>query len=78
MLWRLFSEEDKAATCQNTAAQMKGVSLHIKQRHVRACNNADHEYGRMLAEALGISLEEALVAEGPAHPEWNKRDCAKR
>ena len=74
-LWRLLSDEDKAATCKNTAAQMDGVSLFIKQRHVRACNNADPEYGSMLAKALGISLEEALVAEDPAHPAWDKRPC---
>ncbi len=24
--------------------------------------------------ALGISLDEALVAEDPAHPSWDKRD----
>lgn len=72
-LWRLMNTEDKQATCQNTAAQMEGVPLFIKQRHVRACHNADPEYGLMLARALNIDLEEALVAEDPAHPSWDKR-----
>ena len=72
-LWRLMSADDKLATCQNTVAQMEGVPLFIKQRHVRACHNADHEYGQMLAKALGIDLAEALVAEDPAHPSWDKR-----
>lgn len=76
-LWRLMTAEDKKATCDNTAAQMEGVPLFIKQRHVRACHNADAEYGRMLAEALGIGLAEALVAEDPAHPSWDKRTTAK-
>ena len=55
-LWRLMSAEDKRAACSNTATQMEGVPLFIKQRHVRACHNADEEYGKMLAEALGIDL----------------------
>ena len=73
-----MSDDDKKATCDNTAAQMDGVPLFIKQRHVRACHNADEEYGRMLADALGIDLAEALVAEDPAHPVWDKRECVRK
>lgn len=76
-LWRLMSEDDKLATCNNTAAQMETVPLFIKQRHVRACHNADREYGEMLAKALSIDLAEALVAEDPACPSWDKRDLRK-
>jgi len=76
-LWRLMTDADKKATCDNTAAQMKDVPLFIRQRHVRACHNADKEYGAMLAAALGINLEEALVAEDPAHPVWDKRTTVK-
>ena len=72
-LWRLMPPEEQTVTCENTARAMEGVPLFIKQRHVRACHNADPGYGLKLAEALGISLEEALVAEDPAHPEWDKR-----
>ena len=72
-LWRLMSDADRAATCRNTAAQMKDVPLFIKQRHVRACHNADEEYGRMLAKELDIDLADALIAEDPAHPSWDKR-----
>ena len=77
-LWRLMSAEDKKATCDNTAAQMEGVPLFIKQRHVRACHNADPGYGEMLASALGIDLAEALVAYDPAQPSWDKRKNIKR
>ena len=76
-LWRLMSDEDKSATCDNTAAQMKGVPLFIMQRHVRACHNADPEYGRMLADALGLDLAEALTAEDPAHPSWDTRSTTR-
>lgn len=68
-----MSDEDKLATCRNTAAQMKDVPLFIKQRHVRACHNADEEYGQMLAGELGIDLATALTAEDPAHPSWDNR-----
>ena len=77
-LWRLMNEADKQATCRNTAAQMKEVPLFIRQRHVRACHNADPEYGAMLAQALGINLDEALVAEDPAKPSWDKRNACHR
>ncbi len=74
-LWRLMNEADKQATCRNTAAQMKEVPLFIRQRHVRACHHADPEYGAMLAQALGINLDKALVAEDPAKPSWDKRNA---
>ena len=61
-LWRLMTAEDQKATCENTARAMEGVELHIKQRHVRNCYRADTAYGRGVASALGISLEQALAA----------------
>lgn len=72
-LWRLMSEEDRQATCDNTARQMEGVPDFIKQRHIRACYNADPGYGSMLAKSLGLDLQEALTAPDPAHPSWDKR-----
>ena len=44
----------------NTARAMGNAQLFIKQRHVRNCYKADPAYGKGVAEALGISLEEAL------------------
>ncbi len=73
-LWRLLSDEDKTLTCENTARAMGDIPLFIKQRHARACYNADPEYGKRLCKALGIDLSEALVAEDPAHPSWDKRN----
>ncbi len=65
-LWRLMSEEDQKATCENTARHMEDCKLFIKQRHVRNCYQADKSYGEGVAKALGISLEEALNAPDPA------------
>ena len=42
-------------------------------QHPNAAHYADPAYGKGVAEALGISLEEALKAEDPAHPAWDPR-----
>ena len=73
LLWRIMSSEDQQATCENTARAMSDAELFIKQRHVRHCYYADPAYGKGVTEALGISLEEALKAEDPAHPAWDPR-----
>ena len=71
-LWRLMTPEDRKATCENTARAMGDADLFIKQRHIRNCFRADPSYGQGVAEALGLSLREALEAEDPAHPEWDQ------
>ena len=72
-LWRLMTAEDQKATCENTARAMGDSEIFIKQRHIRNCYLADPGYGEGVAAALGLSLEEALAAEDPAHPSWDKR-----
>ena len=52
---------------------MGDADIFIKQRHIRNCFLADPTYGEGVAAALGLSLEEALVADDPAHPSWDKR-----
>ena len=47
--------------------------IFIKQRHIRNCFRADPAYGKGVAEALGLSLEEANNADDPAHPDWDDR-----
>ena len=64
-LWRLMSSEDQKDTCENTARAMGDCKLFIKQRHVRNCFKADPSYGKGVAAALGISLEEALNGKDP-------------
>ena len=61
---------DPKATCENTARAMADSAIFIKQRHIF---RADPTYGEGIAAALGLSLEEVLVAEDPAHPEWDDR-----
>ena len=72
-LWRLMSAEDQKATCENTARAMGDSAIFIKQRHIRNCYLADPKYGEGVAVALGLPLQEALIAEDPAHPALGKR-----
>lgn len=59
-LFRLMPPEEQQLLFGNTARAMGNAQLFIKQRHVRNCYKADPAYGKGVAEALGISLEEAL------------------
>ena len=68
-----MSPEDQQATCENTARAMGDAELFIKQRHVRHCYYADPAYGEGRGPERSESrLEEALKAEDPAHPAWDK------
>ncbi|MFR9603499.1 MAG: catalase [Rikenellaceae bacterium] len=60
-LFRLMSREQQQVLCENTARAMGDSELFVKQRHVRNCHRADEAYGKGVAMALGISLEEALA-----------------
>lgn len=59
-LFRLMPPEEQQLLFGNTARAMGNAQLFIKQRHVRNCYKADPAYGKGVAEALGISMEEAL------------------
>ena len=59
-LFRLMNSSQQEALFGNTARAMGDSELFIKQRHVRNCYAADKAYGEGVADALGISLDEAL------------------
>lgn len=61
-LFRLLTPADRSALFDNTARAMYECRLFIKQRHVRNCYRADPDYGRGVADAMSISLGEALKA----------------
>lgn len=52
---------------------MGDAELFIKQRHTRHCYYADPAYGKGVAEALGISLEEPSGPKTRLHPSWDPR-----
>ncbi len=60
-LFRLMSPEQQKVLCENTARAMGDSELFVKQRHVRNCHRADENYGKGVAMALDISLDEALA-----------------
>ncbi len=59
-LFRLMNDEQKEALFGNTGRAIAGVSLDVQQRHVYHCHKADPDYGKGVAKAIGISLEDAI------------------
>jgi catalase len=58
-LFRLMSIEQQQILFENTARAMGDSSREIKVRHIGNCLKADEEYGKGVAVALGIPVEEA-------------------
>jgi catalase len=56
---RLMSPEQQQVLFDNTARAMGDAPKEIKIRHIRNCLRADPAYGKGVADALGISLDEA-------------------
>ncbi len=57
MLFRIMTPEQKSALYGNTARAMGDAPDEIKIRHIGNCMKADPEYGKGVAEAMGISLD---------------------
>ncbi len=57
-LFNLMSEEQKKALFENTARAMGDAPREIKIRHISNCSKADPAYGRGVADALGIPINE--------------------
>lgn len=66
-LFRLQSDEDKEKIFKNTAAEMEGTSDMVKHRHIFNCYQADPEYGKGVAKALGIDINDVDLVHGD-HP----------
>ena len=58
-LFNLMNPEQQKALFENTARAMGDAPREIKIRHISNCLKADKAYGRGVAEALGIPVEEA-------------------
>lgn len=55
-LFNLMGDEEKQRLFDNTARNMDGVELFIKERHIIHCYKADPAYGEGLAKAMNIDL----------------------
>jgi len=59
-LFRLMNPEQQQVLFENTARAMGDAPEFIKLRHIGNCYRADADYGKGVANALGLSLEEAI------------------
>ncbi len=57
-LFRMMSAEQQKVLCENTGRAMGDAPKEIKVRHISNCFKADPAYGRGVAEALGLSIED--------------------
>lgn len=58
LLFRAMTEEQKQVLCENTARNMADSTLQIKHRHINNCYQADPEYGKGVAKALNIDIND--------------------
>ncbi len=58
LLFRLMNPEQQQVLFDNTARAMGDIPEEIKIRHIANCIKADPAYGKGVADALGISLDD--------------------
>jgi len=59
-LYRLITEDKRCLLISNIAADIAPVTDNIKYRHAAHCYLADEDYGRRIAEALGLELNRVI------------------
>lgn len=57
-LFRLLTPEKQQVLFENTARGVGGADMEVQKRHIRNCLRADPAYGKGVAKALGISLDD--------------------
>ncbi|MGM0432445.1 MAG: catalase [Spirochaetota bacterium] len=55
-LFRMMSPQQQQVLFDNTARAMGDIPMMIKERHVKNCMQADPDYGKGMAKALGVTL----------------------
>jgi len=59
-LYRLMTEDKRSVLIKNTAGNIAPVTDNIKYRHAAHCYLADTEYGKRIAEALGLKIDKVI------------------
>lgn len=59
-LFRLMTPEQQQVLFTNTAAEVGGAEVFIQERHIQNCYKADPEYGKGVAKALGLKIDEII------------------
>ena len=57
-LFRLMNAEQQQLLFDNTARSVGGADVEVQKRHISNCLKADPAYGKGVADALGISLDD--------------------
>jgi len=57
-LFRLMTPDKQQLLFENTARAIDGADMEVKKRHIRNCLKADPAYGKGVADAIGISLND--------------------
>ncbi|MGI6004658.1 MAG: catalase [Christensenellales bacterium] len=68
-LYRLMTEDKKALLIENTARNIAPVTDNVKYRHAAHCYLADKDYGRRLAGALELNMDEVVRLSELTHEE---------
>ncbi|MCU7799218.1 MAG: catalase [gamma proteobacterium symbiont of Lucinoma myriamae] len=55
-LFRLMSKEQQQVLFENTARSVGGADIDVQKRHISNCLKADQQYGKGVADALGITI----------------------
>jgi len=58
LLFRLMNAEQQAALFGNTGRAMGDAPREVKLRHIGNCLKADPAYGKGVADALGMALDD--------------------
>jgi len=65
MLFRALNDEQQLVLFENTARAMGDSTLQIKHRHINNCYQADPEYGKGVAKALNIDIQDVNLSPTP-------------
>jgi len=57
-LFRLMSADQQQLLFENTARSVGGADIEVQKRHIGNCLKADPAYGKGVADALGITLDD--------------------
>jgi catalase len=62
-LFRLMNDDQRALLFNNTAGSLGSAHIDIQKRHIRNCHKADPAYGRGVALALKLDIDDILPTE---------------
>jgi catalase len=58
MLFRIMTDEQQQLLFENTARSVGGASIEVQERHISNCLKADPAYGKGVADALNLDLND--------------------